>query len=401
MRAILLVAVSALGLAACETTSVDGAAGGDDGSLSAAVSGKSGEYSFPTTLGEAGAFSAFEPKPSGRKAAINYDVLSEALDIMVFNTGPSLRTVAKPRRARAGTRFVRGHDSQLRLEGNKIFFSQFDDDTIAAFDDYKKSLIDIGNRVDITELSRDEQLAYWYNLHNVLLINAVMAEYPVRVPMKMKIGPDKALLDDAKLATIRGVSLSLGDIRRNIVYRYWDDPIVMYGFFHGDLGSPNIRDEAYTGANVTSSLESNAREFINSLRGVRRGRDTTLISKHYFEARAGLFPEWPDDLRAHLLKYSGAEVSTLLLTNLPFAGAQYEERTADMVGGDPRLDILAGPTSIQLPPQLQELAIETGEKLLELRRQGKLRSKVTIVDLPGLDESEEDQASSDASEGSE
>lgn len=343
---------------------------------------------YTRTLGAAGAYAVFEPKVTRPNAEIDYTVISDALELMVFNLGPSLRIRARPKLASAGTRFVRGHDSPYRLEGNKIFFDQFDEETIASLHEYVVSLESIGNSGQIPTLSRDEQLAYWFNLHNMIVIDQIAQAYPVETPSRIKIGPEKAPLHEAKLVTIQGVPLSLRDIRENIVYRYWDDPRVIYGFFHGDLGSPSIHDEAYTGAEIARQLDRSGREFVNALRGVAAGANTIFVSKHYFEARAGLFPNWPDDLKAHLREFAGDDVRLILDTKTTVTAMQYPDTVADLVGGDPRHEILAnlqGGGSV--PPQMAEFVEEVRLKFRELRQRGQLGARVVIIDIPTEDES--------------
>ncbi|MEM9232760.1 MAG: DUF547 domain-containing protein, partial [Pseudomonadota bacterium] len=267
LRGVSLLAMGAVALSSCETTTTSPtAASGTDVAEAAPITiedGGSEAAKYPATLGEAGAFSAFMPAPSGVGTEIDYEVISEGLEIIVFNTGPSTRIRARDRQGtRAGSRFVKGHDSPYRLEGNKIFLSQFDNDSGSAFRDYANSLEAIGNQIDITALPKNEQLAYWYNLHNMWVIALIAEDYPVRYPERIKVGPNNDPFHDGKVINIRGVEMSLSDIRRNIVYRYWDDPKVMYGFFHGDLGSPNINDKAFTSENLSRLLDRNAREFV-------------------------------------------------------------------------------------------------------------------------------------------
>ncbi|RFB06102.1 DUF547 domain-containing protein [Parvularcula marina] len=389
LRGVSLLAIAAAALAACETTSSgDTAATAEvDVAPDSVGDGGASESFYPLTLGEAGVFAAFEPAPNGRTTNIDYEVISEALEIIVFDTGPSTRIRARDRQGtRAGSRIVKGHNSPYRLEGNKIFLSQFDDESGNSFREYAENLVDIGNKIDITTLPRNEQLAYWFNLHNMWVIAILADEYPVRYPERIKI--DGALFHDAKIMNISGVDLSLSDIRTNIVYRYWDDPRVMYGFFHGDLGSPSIDDEAYTSENINRILDRNAREFVNALRGVQRGRSKVYISKLYYEARAGLFPNWPVDLLAHLENFADEEVSMILLENgANFEAMKYPNRTADMVGGDPSPDINAGPSGSSTPPQLVEMVQEVREKYVELRRQGRIGgARVIIIDEPTEDQ---------------
>lgn len=344
-----------------------------------------------------GAFAAFEPQPSGSGKQIDYSIIDDALDLMVFSAGSSTRKAAPSRSPEVGTRIVRGHESRLRLEGNKVFFSQFDRDTIQAMRGYTDSLIQIGNNVEIASLNRNDQLAYWFNLHNMLVVTLIAENYPAQKPRRIKLGEDKVAFHEAKVATIDGVALSLRDIRENVVYRFWNDPRVIYGFFHGDLASPNIRRRAWTGENVSENLNYNAREFVNALRGVSSGRQVTYVSPMYFEARAGLFPSWPTDLRTHLAAFADPDVKEILDEGKEFRALGYEDRTADFVGGEPasRLSNVQSTDpnrNYATSAAFAEMTREYGQKFQTLRKQGKLRSRVIIVDI---DTDDDQEASSD------
>ena len=278
----------------------------------------------------------FEPRPDGRTDVIDYAGVDKVLEAIVFLSGPSLRKRAGRPTPATGTRIVSGHVSPFRLEGNKIKFSRMTPAQQDAVSIVFEDLISFGNQVAVERLPRDAQLAYWLNLHNMLVISELMKRYPVRVPRRLEIGPKDIPFHNAPLVDIRGVALSLRDIRVGIVYRNWPDPRVMYGFFHGDLASPSIRNHAYKPGTVWADLAKNAQKFVNALRGVhRRLRDPTArVSPIYAEARPELFPNWPKDLLDHLNAFAGPPVASLLAKAPAVAIGPYEDRIADLVGGE-------------------------------------------------------------------
>ena len=309
-------------LAACATTQVN------------APAGTTLQKSTQDLLNDP-SLAEFEPTPTNRKVTVNYDPFDEILEGIILLAGPSLRRAAGPRRPLSGTRFVYGHTSPYRLEGNKVLFSQMDAERKAEIAELTASLIAFGNKVKIPNLPRDEQLAYWLNLHNMLVISTIASNYPAMEARKIEIGAADVPLHDAPLAVIDGIPLSLRAIRIGIVYRFWGDPLVMYGFFHGDLASPNIAHKAYRPSNLSTQLALGAAEFINSLRGVRRNRVGMLVSPIYEEARESLFTDWPDGLRMHLRSYADREVAIILDETDSVAYSRREYRTADLVGGRP------------------------------------------------------------------
>lgn len=278
--------------------------------------------------------SQFRPAADREDHRIDYTYLDEALNWMVVPMGPSLRQTAPRRDPRLGTRRIQGHESRFRLEGNRIAFSFFTDDIRASLTEYRKDLEQVGAALDIVRLPRNEQLAFWLNLHNVAVVEALAYEYPLSQPSGRTFGRNNAALDDAKLITMAGIELSPRDIRERIVYPNWSDPKVMYGFWRGEVGGPSIQRLAFTGANVDSLLDASAREFVNSLRGVQKYDGALQVSELYREA-APFFFESDATLRGHLAQYAGEPVSRLIRKTDTIAySADYELDIADMSRGE-------------------------------------------------------------------
>ena len=275
----------------------------------------------------------FTPKHDGGETTIDFAPLDTVFKDIVLVSGPSLRRRASKPRTPLGSRIPRGHNSALRLEGNKIIFSILNDAAKDLIYKMTDAMVALPDRVDLTAMHKDEQLAYWYNVHNLLVISTILKNYPAASPSKLNLGDAGLPFHDAPLAVIKGVPLSLRDIRIGIVYAHWKDPRVIYGFFHGDIASPNVRSAAWKGDSVWDSLDANADEFVNSLRGVRKGFSTLAVSPLYQEARAPLFPNWPDDLRDHIERHAKVKVANALAKTVGVSFSRYEHRTADLVGG--------------------------------------------------------------------
>jgi hypothetical protein len=341
------------------------------------------------------ALERFRPNPTGAERNIDYDVIDEFLDLTVLDLGPSTRKRLQRPPAPSGTRVNQGHVSPVRLEGNKVLFSEFNTYTNEAVREYADSLEKIGNQTDITALPRNEQLAYWLNLHNVTLLAVLAERYPVFEPSRLRLGEE--LLHDAKLVEIDGVALSLRDIRQGIVYPHWDDPRVIYGFWHGDLAGPSLHDRAFSSANLNTVLTKNAEEFINALRGVDEvGRRQLGVSPIYREARSAFFPNWPTDLRAHLRRHAFTPVARLLAEDRPeVVYLPYERRIADLAGGQPGpgkkpgLDALTGRDFDRESPAVRQMLRESIYKFGDPSYWQTRRATVTIIDGgTGVDEEE-------------
>ena len=273
-------------------------------------------------------FEQFIPNPKVT-TKLDYEVWEKILEDIVVFTGPSTRQIAYRPAPTVGTRFIWQHSSPFRLEGNKIPFSAMPDDYLDYIKAYRQDLEALTKIVDISSLPRNEQLAFWFNLHNVTIIEIISENYPIRQPKRIRLGEDKILLHEAKIISVNDTLLSLRDIREKIVYPNWNSPLVIYGFFLGDIGSPSIQNFAFTSKNVYHILTLSATEFINSLRGFDKGR----VSKLYQDVAQFYFPNFDSDIRQHLAKYMREDVREELDKADTLIIGRYEHFIADLAGG--------------------------------------------------------------------
>jgi len=340
-----------------------------------------------TTPRAGASFDVFKPKAPTDKRRLDYQVWDDMLRNIVVDFGVSSRIRASRPASPTGTRVVTGHSSPYRLEGSRVAFGFLNDNYKGALTEYRKDLVSIANKMDITRLSKDEQLSFWFNLHNVTLIETISKYYPEDTPSTLLVGDDggQMLLDDAKLIEIRGKSLSLRNIREDIVFANWSNPIVIYGFFRGDIGSPRVSRMAFTANNLEYRLNGNANEFVNSLRGFHEARRVRKVSKVYDEAKRFYFKDWQTDIEAHLRQYAEGKTLEDLNVIKPFELDRYETKIADLSGGHRRASGLFIEGSGNLPPETARLLSEVGQKKEIIRRRGGVsgntRGYVIIEDI--------------------
>lgn len=247
---------------------------------------------------------AFQGHDESSRYAFNYDDLSALLGMLVADVGRSDRQKADPSHAKTGTRLKSKVNRATINEGNRFYFETFVDDEKAKrmLNSIQKNLEQSTARVPLEKFSRDEQLAFWLNLYNATVLNEIVKVYPQRDLEKMLHGKDSIF--SAKLLSVQGVPLSLNDIQFTILKQNYDsNPLVLYGLFQGIIGGPNIRRQAYTGADVHAALKENAIEFINSNRGtIKRGKKRFRVSSFY-ERNSAYFPNFQEDLTAHLMEF--------------------------------------------------------------------------------------------------
>lgn len=331
------------------------------------------------------------PRIENNNISLDYSVLSEALNGTVIRLGPSHRRHMGRPSARVGSRFVSGHTTPYRLEGSRVSFSFFNKEFLGELTAYRKDLERIGTQIDLTHMAKDEQLAFWLNLHNVAMIEQISMQYPAKYPNRLKI--DGIPIDEAKVLNIKGVPLSTKDIREQIVFPNWTRPETIYGFFRGDIGSPALQNYAYTGANVQDLLVIQAGEFVNALRGFNKTSKNRNISKLYDEAKPYYFASWDADLVPHLLKYARPDVAEdIRATDRPWRIDRYDFVIADLVGGsNPRIatgnvERADGQSTGPLPNEVIQLLRELDAKTEVLRKRKLIGSgTVTIEDVETID----------------
>lgn len=337
--------------------------------------------SSPTT---GDAIDRFVPRPSGKETKFEYSFFDTALEYMVLRMWPSTRDGSRNPDPIIGSRMNWGHTSRYRLESNRIVFSMLEEKDITPLTEYRQDLERLGSEIDIASLPRNEQLAYWMNLHNVAVIEQIAINYPVKSPSLPKFGPGQTPLDHAKVLTVDGIALSPHDIRTRIVFPNWNDPDVIYGFFRGDIGGPSIQRRAYTGENLAELLGSSAREFVNSLRGLESFGKNISVSKIYEEAAPFYFPRMDEDLRAHLAEHAAPEVSSLLAQGGEFEINRYEDTVADLAGGEKEpsysyVELGGMPQGTRISPSIARLLGERQQKIEQLLRDGELRGRVIVL----------------------
>lgn len=126
-------------------------------------------------------------------------------------------------------------------------------------------------RVQVSHLNRNEQLAFWLNLRNALLLRMIFDHHPLsKSDLKTwYFGTGGAAAQwDEPAVTVEGVRLSLRDIE-TLVADTWKDPRVLYGFFYGAKGGPFLMNEAFEGSTVYAQLDRNGRDYLNSTFAVK------------------------------------------------------------------------------------------------------------------------------------
>ena len=230
---------------------------------------------------------------------VSYDDLSAFLKAEVLVVGRSTRKKAA-RAETTGTRMRSRVNRLTALEGNRFYFEALENDDVRnTLHAIKQSLELLPGQVPLSTLNRKEQLAYWLNLYNFTLLDQLAEQKaPGNIKGLLDYGDEDSILNK-KVLNVAGESLSLNDIQFTILKEKYNDPLIIYGLFQGNIGGPSILDEAFTGARVWRQLEENAREFINSNRGTYFDGSVSV----YYKRNMTFFDNNKEKLRRHLLDF--------------------------------------------------------------------------------------------------
>ncbi len=183
----------------------------------------------------------------------------------------------------------------------RLSYAQVSAQDKSDLDEYVSSL----SKLNATHWPRNAQLAYWSNLYNAKTVSVILDHYPVASIRKIKNGVfDLGPWEDKRLE-VDGESLSLHDIEHGIVRPLWPDtPEIHYLLNCAAVGCPSLVDYAYNSKNVVTALETNARLFINTSRGVRLNDRGNLVLSKIYAWYLGDFGGKQSTVIEHLLRYA-------------------------------------------------------------------------------------------------
>lgn len=167
-----------------------------------------------------------------------------------------------------------------------LYYGAVDERSAAVFSTYLSELA----KLDIRTLSQNEQLAYWLNVSNLLVVNTIIAERSGRSLEKLRgdsQNPGSAWKREQ--IEVLGVPLSLHDIEHGILLRYFNTPDLVYGMYQGARGGPSLPREPFEGANVEIQLRELGERFVNSRRAIKVRSSSAQIPEVYLWYADALF----------------------------------------------------------------------------------------------------------------
>jgi Protein of unknown function, DUF547 len=184
----------------------------------------------------------------------------------------------------------------------------------------------------VSRLSKPQQFAHWANLYNALTVQVVLSRFPVRSIRDIKSNPLQLGPWKDKRVTVEGRSLSLDDIEHTILRKQWNDPRVHYAVNCASIGCPNLQRKSWNTASLEADLDSAARAFINSPRGVRVVRPGQVRVSSIYQWFKVDFGGNDAGVLAHLRQYAAPALARDL-ASARIIGHDYDWAINAKVGG--------------------------------------------------------------------
>ena len=183
-------------------------------------------------------------------------------------------------------------------------------------------------RIDPNALSDREAIAYWANLYNVVTVDLIVQNYPLKSIKKAKtyngskvggfLGPWK------KVETrVNGQTVKLDAIEHEILRVRYPSPHVHYMVNCASIGCPNLKDGVWRAETLEQDREAAARAFINSPRGVRITPKGLVVSS-IFNWFKDDFGGSNDRVVAHLRQFAGPELAAAIDAGAQIVGHDYD-----------------------------------------------------------------------------
>ena len=130
------------------------------------------------------------------------------------------------------------------------------------------------SNVPVSTMSRNDQLAYWLNTHNMMVVDAMIGAKSRRRMSSLRGTPDApGTMWIEKRITVEGVELSIQDIEQNIILaNFADKPNAIFGLYQGTSGGPTFQEAGFSAANLDTELAAAGRDFVSSKNGVKISR---------------------------------------------------------------------------------------------------------------------------------
>jgi len=125
-----------------------------------------------------------------------------------------------------------------------------------------KKVVDGLKTVSLNDLkARDEKLAFWINVYNILAAKVVIDNYPVK--SIKDVGSIFKSVWKRTAGMVAGKERTLNDVEHEIL-RKMGDPRIHVAIVCASVSCPDIRKEAYTAGRLDEQLDDQMRKFLEN-----------------------------------------------------------------------------------------------------------------------------------------
>lgn len=152
------------------------------------------------------------------------------------------------------------------------------------------SLLDNAKAISVTTSDAKNYQAFWINTYNLLVINGIVNNYPLKSPL------DVAGFFDKKKHEVGGENITLNDIENKLLRaNFSKDPRFHFVLVCAGLGCPPIIANAYKPSTLNSQLNTQTKKALNDDNFIRVNKNKVKVSQ-IFEWYTGDFEQNGSDL---------------------------------------------------------------------------------------------------------
>ena len=132
-------------------------------------------------------------------------------------------------------------------------------------------------QVDVASLSVSDQKAFYINLYNAAMLQAVFQNYPLKSVKQIGLLPFSIF--KKKFIQQGGRELSLDDVEKGILLKDFFDPRIHFAVNCASESCPPLRAEPYSSSKLDLQLDEQTRLFAESERAARKIGKRTAYSE--------------------------------------------------------------------------------------------------------------------------
>ncbi len=113
--------------------------------------------------------------------------------------------------------------------------------------------------VTITQYNDDEQLAFWINMYNVMVLDMILDFYPIEAFPLIEVKSEQPVWKMQR-AEMMGLRLSLDNIQHDILREKFKDWRILNGLNVAAVSSGPWQEKPFTGKNITAQLDAHTKQ---------------------------------------------------------------------------------------------------------------------------------------------